>query len=155
MQKYMRKWRDDNRESYRRYQRKWREDNREKVNRDRRNWMKDPKNRIDNSMRCLIWLSLKGKKAGRKWQELVGYTITDLLLHLEKQFDDKMTFDNYGSYWEIDHIRPRSSFKYETTEDIEFKKCWGLENLQPLEAQENRRKGKRMNYQTNKRYNDV
>ena len=31
-------------------------------------------------------------------------------------------------------------FTYETPEDIDFKRCWALKNLQPLEAKENLRK---------------
>ena len=87
---------------------------------------------------------LKGKKAGRRWQDLIGYTIEDLIQHLEKQFDEKMNWDNYGRYWHIDHIRPKSLFKYETAEDPEFKKCWALENLQPMEKIANIKKGIRL-----------
>lgn len=65
-------------------------------------------------------------------------TYQDLIKHIEKQFDDKMTWDNYGSYWHIDHIRPKCSFK-----GNEFKECWALSNLQPLEAIENFRKSGR------------
>ena len=63
--------------------------------------------------------------------------------HLKKQFDDKMTWDNYGK-WHIDHKIPKSHFKYEIAEDPEFKKCWALENLQPLWAIENYRKGDKL-----------
>lgn len=52
-----------------------------------------------------------------------------------------MNWDNYGSYWHIDHIKPISLFKYETAEDPEFKKCWALDNLQPLEKIANLKKG--------------
>jgi 5-methylcytosine-specific restriction endonuclease McrA len=58
-----------------------------------------------------------------------------------------MTWDNHGKYekgkkkWQIDHIKPKSLFNFETPEDPEFKECWALENLQPLEAMENIKKG--------------
>jgi len=42
--------------------------------------------------------SLKGKKAGRRWEKLVGYTLEDLREHLESQFDNKMNWENYGGY---------------------------------------------------------
>jgi len=38
------------------------------------------------------------------------------------------------------HIRPRSLFKYNSPEDSEFKECWVLKNLQPLEKTANLRK---------------
>ena len=100
----------------------------------------DPRFRLDVNIASIISTSLKGKKAGKKWEGLVGYTIDDLMKHLEKQFDDKINWGNYGSYWSVDHIKPRSLFKYKTTEDPEFKKCWALENLQPLEKKINIKK---------------
>ena len=112
---------------------------RNKRQRERR--LNDPQFRIDDSMRSLIRISLRGKKAGRKWETLVDYTIVELMQYLETLFNENMAWDNYGSYWEIDHIKPRSLFNYETEEDKEFQECWALSNLQPLEASENRRKG--------------
>ena len=54
-----------------------------------------------------------------------------------------MTIDNYG-LWEIDHIIPRSFFKYRSPRNKQFKKCWALENLQPLWKSENRKKGNKI-----------
>ena len=51
-----------------------------------------------------------------------------------------MTWENQGSYWHIDHIKPKSLFEYDSIDHPEFKKCWSLDNLQPLEAKENMRK---------------
>lgn len=115
----------------------WRTNNLENI---RKEYRRNPKIRIDGSMRSLMWLALKGKKAGLKWESLVGYTINDLMLHLEKQFDDKMNWDNYGPYWWVDHIKPRDLFHYTCPEDPEFKECWALSNLQPLEKIENIKK---------------
>ncbi len=96
--------------------------------------------RLDCNMGIAIYQALKDKKAGRRWEGLVGYTIQDLVGHLEKQFDKNMTWKNYGSYWHVDHKKPRSLFKYSFSEDLEFKECWSLENLQPLERIANIRK---------------
>ena len=48
--------------------------------------------------------SKKEDKNGKHWEDLVGYTLKDLQLHLEQQFDEYMTWENQGSYWHIDHI---------------------------------------------------
>lgn len=103
----------------------------------------DPRYCIDRSFRYMIWFSLRGNKAGRKWESLVGYTLQDLMEHLESQFDKNMNWDNYGSYWHVDHYIPKSWFIYEKPEDIGFKMCWDLENLQPKERIENWRKHNR------------
>jgi len=42
--------------------------------------------------------------------------------------------------WQIDHIIPISAFNFNKPEDEEFKKCWALENLQPLWRLENQQK---------------
>ncbi len=75
-------------------------------------------------------------KGGRRWENLVGYTVQELKNHITKLFKKGMTWDNYGE-WHIDHIVPKSFFKYTSTDDVEFKYCWSLNNLQPLWAEEN------------------
>lgn len=105
----------------------------------------NPKLRLDGSMTTVIGRALKGKKAGRQWESLVGYTIEDLMKHLESKFEDWMNWDNYGK-WHLDHIKPKSLFNYIEPEDKEFKECWALENLQPLEAMENLRKSNKIGW---------
>lgn len=103
------------------------------------------KGKLNNSMSGRIRYSLKyGSKNGRHWESLVGYTVYELKKHLESKFDYNMSWDNYGTYWEIDHIIPICVFNYESPEDIDFKRCWSLDNLQPLEARENVRKHARI-----------
>jgi hypothetical protein len=84
--------------------------------------------------------SLHGSKRHIHWETLVGYTIKDLMKHLERKFKLGMTWENYGK-WHIDHIMPKSVFKYESPDDIDFKRCWSLNNLQPLWSWENESKG--------------
>lgn len=104
---------------------------------------KDNSYRLSRNVSRAIRGAVAGGKDGRRWEELVGYTRAELVEHLEKQFDEKMSWDNYGSYWHIDHIVPKSSFKFNCYEDESFRRCWSLNNLQPLEAKENIRKGNR------------
>jgi hypothetical protein len=103
----------------------------------------DPIIRLSNNISRRISEALHGKKSGKRWESLVGYTIEDLKNHLQKHFTKEMSFNNYGSYWHIDHIKPRCLFKYSSIEDKEFKECWSLNNLRPLEASENMSKGKK------------
>jgi len=84
-----------------------------------------------------------GGKDGQATFTHLPYTVAELKEHLEKQFDDTMTWENYGSYWEIDHIYPQSLLPYESLECENFQKAWALSNLQPLESRENKVKGNR------------
>lgn len=138
---YGKMWREKNSEKIA----AWLMNNRQKIRDQSRIYAvlkrKNPRYRIDASMASMIWQSLKGIKAGRKWEALVGYTLKDLIEHLEKRFTDKMSWKNYGPYWHVDHIKPRILFSYVFPEDKEFKECWALNNLQPLEGIANIKKG--------------
>jgi hypothetical protein len=93
-------------------------------------------------MSSLIRGSLKENKNRQKWETLVSYTVQELKMHLEDLFENGMSWDNYGE-WHIDHIVPQSWFKYNNANDKDFKKCWALENLQPLWEKANCSKGNR------------
>jgi len=103
----------------------------------------DPKFRLVSNIRGAISRSLHGSKNGRHWEDLVGYTLNDLKAHLEKQFTDGMNWANYGE-WHIDHIIPLSRWNFTKPEHVAFKKCWALDNLQPLWAEENLSKNARL-----------
>ena len=68
--------------------------------------------------------------------DYLPYTFECLVQHLENNFVEGMTWDNYGE-WHIDHIVAESKFSYNSFQDPEFLKCWDLGNLQPLWKQDN------------------
>jgi hypothetical protein len=135
---------EKNREAVRRYHAK----HREKRNASARTYQAEkhatPRGRVDDNMRIGIKRALRGSKAGQRWVDLAGYTVEKLMKHLEKQFTPGMTWGNYGPYWHIDHKIPLSAFNYETPLDADFKRCWALKNLQPLEAKKNFSKNDRL-----------
>ena len=104
---------------------------------ERNKYQNDPLFRLRKNMGTLMYLSLRKDKGRKSWEELVGYSTDELKLHLESQFDDKMTWDNYGSYWQIDHIVPIEKFNIISFESEDFKNCWSLRNLRPLFGLEN------------------
>ena len=59
-------------------------------------------------------------------------------LHIESQFTNKMSWDNYGVYWDLDHIIPLSAAKVNGTYDADLlKELSNWQNFQPLESVEN------------------
>ena len=104
---------------------------------------KDIKYRLNHVMANTIGRALNGKKSGRIWVSLVGYTQKKLMQHLEKLFVEGMSWDNYGE-WHIDHIIPIFVFNYSDVTHIDFKRCWALENLQPMWAGDNIRKSNKL-----------
>jgi hypothetical protein len=117
-----------------------------------RGWMKrymsKIKNRISKQLSYQVWYSLRlvldksRSKNGKHWPELVGWTVEQLMTHLESKFQSGMTWDNYGE-WHIDHVTPRSWFPIKVVGDEAFRSCWRLENLQPMWARDNSAKGNR------------
>lgn len=96
--------------------------------------------RLNVRMGANIYHALAEKKAGRKWEDVVGYTVDELAEHLERQFSKGMTWDKWGrgpDCWHIDHIVPKASFKFDNDNDPAFKACWGLTNLRPLWEKDN------------------
>jgi 5-methylcytosine-specific restriction endonuclease McrA len=131
------------------YHKQYRKDNkaailtRNKVYKMRRRH-NDPGFRLANNCSRMINIALNGKKENYSIWKFLPYTMGDLTRHLENQFDENMNWDNYGSYWHLDHIIPQSIFSYTTMTDDAFLKCWALDNLQPLEAKQNIRKSNRL-----------
>jgi len=119
---------------------RWREANPDKVLGHRRSRALKHGYAISNRMRSNMWRCLKERKGGSSWESLVGYTLDDLIAHLESQFTKGMSWENIGE-WHIDHIRPVADFNFKTPDDPEFHECWSLWNLQPLWAEENKSKG--------------
>jgi hypothetical protein len=95
----------------------------------------NPLFKLHKNLKYNLYFNLKKRKylKTEKTFNLLGYTVKDLKEHLEKQFTSKMTWDNYGSYWHIDHKIPIS---WACTKE-EIIQLYQLKNLQPLEARAN------------------
>jgi 5-methylcytosine-specific restriction endonuclease McrA len=129
--------------------REWYRVNKDKINKKRSErylLIKDNlKYKLNKNISSYISLSLRGNKNGYHWELIVGYTLDDLISHLEEQFTDGMTWKNRGKKgWHIDHIIPLSAFNFKTPQNIDFKKAWALKNLRPLWSIDNLRKGKKL-----------
>jgi hypothetical protein len=115
---------------------------RERTRYLKRKRREDVQIRLNDRISRAIHHSLKNGKQWYHWEDLVGYTTNDLKWHLEKQFKDGMSWDNYRhDGWHIDHIIPLKAFNFNSCEDIDFKRAWALDNLQPLWGKENMSKG--------------
>lgn len=87
-------------------------------------------------LRSKVHKMLKGQETSYK--DLIGCENDVLKKWLEFQFNDKMSWDNLGSYWHVDHILPVN--KFDLSKDVDKRICFRWTNLQPLEANENRSK---------------
>lgn len=137
-----RQYRERNPETSAKASADWAKKNPERRTAQRRTFQSKHTYRVMHAISTRIYLLLKGKKSA-KTQELIGYTAQELIAHLERQFSNGMSWDNYGE-WHVDHIRPLSSFKDSTSETI--RQAWALTNLRPLWAEENLKKNARITH---------
>lgn len=69
---------------------------------------------------------------------MIGCSWSFFTKWIESKFSKKMNWDNYGTYWHLDHIQPFSRFDVGNQKDM--REAWHYTNLQPLKVDENRRK---------------
>jgi hypothetical protein len=89
--------------------------------------------KVSQNLRNRVIKAIKGKsKKSARTLELLGCTVEFLKDYLQERFLPTMTWENYGSLWHIDHIKPCASFNLLDPE--EQKACFHYTNLQPLFA---------------------
>lgn len=144
------KWYEENKDKWNEYIKEYREKNADKIREIKRNYERtrkhnDPLYKLISNFRTAIYQVLKENNIGKNghYFEILGYTPEELINHIEKQFKDGMTWDNYGDF-HIDHKIPISSFNIKEIGDSEFMKCWSLSNLQPMWGEENIRKSNKI-----------
>jgi len=140
----IRKWQNDNDNKKREYQRKFSKTEKGRIinKKAHAKHQLNPRNKISHAISSRVRKLIKDKNKTHVF-DILNYSIKDLLSHLESKFRDGMTWENYGFFWHIDHVKPISLFNFNSKNDPEFKECWALDNLQPLLVHENLSKGNR------------
>ena len=112
----------------------------EKVANERKRMAEDNEYKLACSLRSRINIAIKcGYKSGSAVRDL-GCSISELVLHLEAQFRQGMSWENWArDGWHIDHRKPLASF--DLTDREQFEQACHYTNLQPLWAKENLSKG--------------
>jgi hypothetical protein len=146
-------WKQNNKQKQSELSKNWYEKNKiEKLKKNAINekyqMIHNPIYRLTKNLRTRIPNALNGKIKYKGTIQLLGCTISQLKKYLEKQFTDKMNWENYGTYWHVDHIKPCSLFNL--LNESEQMECFHYTNLQPLEAQENLKKYNKFNIGGNK-----
>lgn len=98
----------------------------------------DPSFRLISSLRSRVKALLKGKNKSKATIELLGCDVNSYKEYIELMLKDGMTWENYGSFWNIDHRIPCASFNLSDPE--QQKQCFHYTNTQPMLTVENSRK---------------
>lgn len=149
-----REWRTNNREKKAVRAALYYQENRDDiVRRAREREEANPWMKLRGHIRTRVHEALKDtgrSKGGKSITRWLPYTLMDLRTHIESQFEDWMTWSNYGPLkdgrrtWQLDHIVPQSLFSYDSMDSEEFRLCWDLKNLRPLDSVQNVSDGNRM-----------
>ena len=121
----------NNAELLRAYSRQWAQDNPERVREYQRAVRATPEGRLIHNIRNRLNKILNRINVVKDSTtlDLLGCDAAFAKEHLEKQFTEGMTWENYGD-WDIDHIRPCASF--DLTDPEQQREAFHFSNLQPL-----------------------
>jgi hypothetical protein len=131
---------DKEREKYKEYYHK----NKEKLRAVKNKWKskrmkEDGFYRMKINLRARIREYLIGESKGLRTRQIVGLDKVEFKLYIQNKFVDGMSWENYGK-WHLDHITPLCIAK----DNEEALLLNHYTNLQPLWAEDNLKKGKKI-----------
>lgn len=135
---------------------KWRKDNPDKISaidkkkrskigyQDKAN--KHKRDRYNNDIQEKLRMNYRQKLRNfifkgwnkKDYSEMFGCKREFFLHWLEYNFNKNMNWNNYGSIWQLDHIKPCSS--YDLTNDEELLECFSWKNTMPIMKKDNLKK---------------
>lgn len=152
LDKAAKEYREKNKEILAAKDKEYRKANRAKINATTAERLKnDEQARLAHNLRARFHDALKRADVIKTEStfDLIGCSAPELKQFIESKFLEGMTWDNYGSdrdgtvekFWHIDHIKPVAVF--DLTDEDQRKQCFHFNNLQPLWAKDNWKKGKK------------
>lgn len=125
-------------DSYKRANQKYRKVHNDKIAKyEKERASNNIKIRIERRLRTRLHHFVNGiGKQSYHTKEILGCSWEELKQHLENQFVEGMSWDNYGKDgWVIDHIVPCAYFDMKN--DLQVRICFNFRNLQPLWSRDN------------------
>lgn len=124
-----------NKDKYLKRTKAWQAANPEKTKEIRKRDKSKPHNRINRRIAWKIKSYLHDKGLLDTYRPSINCSPKQLVEHLTSQFSPEMSWDNYGTYWHIDHIIPCAAFDWTIKRHIAW--CWDHRNLRPFSGEEN------------------
>jgi len=103
--------------------------------------------RLQVNLRSRLTRAIKNnQKTGSAISDL-GCTIPFFKKYIEKKFNSRMTWKNWGKYWQLDH--KVAFFKFDLTDRKQLLKAVNYKNMQPLTKPDHIRKCAKETYERN------
>lgn len=138
---YQKEYAQINKKKVAQYKSEYAQNNKEKIREYKNNYQnrrrkEDPIFMLKYSISRTIRRSLKckGLSKNKKSMDILGCSIEFFKAYIEERFDDDMSWENYGTFWDIDHKIPLSTA---ITEE-QVLQLNHYTNLQPLNSHINR-----------------
>ncbi len=137
---------EDNREHLLDYNKQWRNNNKEYIKQYQNNrYHTDFNFKMKKCLSSRLTNLFSNQKHSATLSNLLDCSDNFLKSWIIYQFNDKMSENNYGIYYHIDHVLPISRFNM--NDEYDRKLIWNWKNLKPLEKIENIRKSNRLDIQ--------
>lgn len=101
-------------------------------------YQNDPYYRLKCNLRTRLYNALDGVSKSSRTLELLGCTVEQFKLHIERQFEEGMRWGERDSF-HLDHIIPLAAFDLSDPEQLKYAMHWS--NFQPLWKEDNISKG--------------
>lgn len=122
---------------------KYRSANRDKINKSKQIHLREnPSIRIKNNLQSRLSNFISKNINSKTLLKSLGCEYNYFLKWIEYQFSDNMSFENYGSVWHIDHVKPCASFNLDI--ESELLECNNWKNLRPALKIDNLKKNKKI-----------
>lgn len=136
IQERNKKYVESHKEYISKYKSEWQKRNKEKRRiRLNERFKNDINFKIAVLLRTRIIRALRNNQKSGSTLEILGCSIGFFREYIASMFRDGMSWENHGTVWHIDHIKPCSKFDLSIPE--EYKTCFHYTNMQPLFASEN------------------
>jgi hypothetical protein len=89
-------------------------------------------------LRRMVWRWLFVYQSSPTTVAIIGCSKQHFKAHIQSQFTKSMSWENYGSVWELDHKIPCRMF--DLSDPNEIKRCFHYSNYQPMPYRQNRSK---------------
>ena len=133
---------------------KYAKNNRDKINKSRKKRFKEnPQLRIKSSYYTRLNQCYKKKYKSKTLLYYMGCSFEQFIEWIHFQFEKGMTFDNYGSEWHMDHVKPCASF--DLTKENDLKECMNWKNIRPCWGKENISKSDKIDMKLIKKQNKI